>query len=172
MLENYDQLISILSLDALIAHGQVNICSSFGFGRAHLAPAVADLSRQYPELDISFEVFDRTIDLVQEGFDLEIFIGNDLPEQHISKRLAKNSRILYASPNYLDRFGTPQHIHDLKQHQCLVIKDRHVTNGAWKLTDRKNKNHFIKIAGSLSSNNGDIVRQWALNGCGIMLRSQ
>ncbi len=171
VLENLDDLVGTLSKNSLIPRGQLNICSSFGFGRAHVAPAVAELSVIYSELEISCEVFDRPIDLVQEGFDLDIYIGDELPEQHISKLLAKNARVLCASPNYLKKYGTPVSIEDLKQHQCLALKERHSTNGVWKLTDSGGNKYSVKVDSSLSSNNGDIVRQWALHHRGIMLRS-
>jgi len=92
--------------------GSLHICSSFGFGRNHVAPAISQLARTCPKLDIRLDVFDRVVDLVGEGFDLEILVGDDLPGQHLARKLVSNRRVLCATPDYLERRGTPQTITD------------------------------------------------------------
>ncbi|MCQ1061316.1 LysR substrate-binding domain-containing protein [Photobacterium sp. ZSDE20] len=171
VIDNLDDMVTELSKTKENPRGQLHICSSFGFGRAHVAPALAELSAGYPELDIHFDVFDRNVDLIAEGFDVEIYIGDQLPPQYICKQLASHERILCATPDYLRRYGTPQTIDELANHQCLTIKDRHLINGSWQLDHCEGGKKSVKINGTLTSNNGDIVRQWALNHRGIMLRA-
>lgn len=170
VLDDMDSLLDQLNQNRLSPRGSLHICASFGFGRQHLAPALAALQSQYPELEVRLDVFDRHVDLVSEGFDLEIRVGDDLPERYISKQLLANQRLLVAAPAYLARHGTPQKLADLANHQCLVLKERNVSFGHWQL-DSSSGRKDVKISGALSSSNGEIILQWALAGKGIALRS-
>lgn len=170
ILGDMDDLIDELSQAKKTPRGMLHICCTFGFGRIHVAGALSLLSEKYPELEVRLELFDRDVDIIREGFDLELRVGDDLPEQHICKQLVASKRVLCASPEYLRRNGTPQRLEDLDQHQCLVLKQRASPFGIWHLT-REGDSHTVKVDGQLSSNNGEIVVQWALDGQGIMLRS-
>jgi LysR family transcriptional regulator, transcriptional activator for dmlA len=170
ILNDFDELSLELSNARSTPSGLIHICSTFGFGRNHVAPAIALLSERYPELEIRLELFDRTVDIVKEGFDLEIRIGDDIPEQHICKKLVSNQRVLCASPDYLKQHGIPTSLDDLVHHDCLTLKERNMSLGVWQLM-RANTPHNIKVNGPLSSNNGEIIVQWAISGRGIMLRS-
>lgn len=171
ILDNFDQFIGDLSDSRTEPRGNVHICSSFGFGRCHVAPAVAELAERYPQLSLRLDLYDRVIDLVAEGVDLEILVGDDIPEQHIGKKLAQHQRILCASPDYLKAHGVPELLEDLAQHQCLVLKERDNPFGIWSVTARGEEQR-IRVKGALSSNSGEVVLQWALKHHGIILRSQ
>ncbi|MEH6652494.1 MAG: LysR substrate-binding domain-containing protein [Motiliproteus sp.] len=170
ILGDLDDLVDDLSQAQKTPRGLIHICSSFGFGRKEVAPAISKLAELYPQLEIRLEVFDRAVDIVGEGFDLEIRVGDDLPEQHICKKLVDNSRVLCASPDYLVARGTPLTLEDLQKHDCLVLKERSVPFGIWHL-ESDGKTHSVRISGALSSNNGEIVLQWALDGRGLVQRS-
>ena len=170
ILEDFDDLFDDLSQAKASPRGHLHICSSFGFGRLHVAPAIATLSQQNPNLELRLDIFDREVDLTVEGFDLEVRVGDDLPEQHISKKLFSNRRILCASPDYLARHGIPRSAEELPNHSCLVLKERGGFFGIWKLTDGE-ESHTVKVGGPLSSNSGEIIVKWALEGQGIILRS-
>ena len=170
ILEDFDDFIGELSDVRSAPQGAIHLCSSFGFGRNHVAPAVAELSKAYPSLDIRLDVFDRVVDIVAEGFDLEILVGDDLPGHHICRKLASNERVLCATPEYLQLRGTPATLQDLSEHACLVLKERNSPFGVWHLqTDSGQES--VRVSGPLSSNSGEIVLQWALSHRGIMLRS-
>ncbi|MGY2799332.1 LysR family transcriptional regulator, transcriptional activator for dmlA [Ewingella americana] len=171
ILDNFDQFIGDLSDSRTEPRGNVHICSSFGFGRCHVAPAVAELAERYPQLSLRLDLYDRVIDLVAEGVDLEILVGDDIPEQHIGKKLAQHQRILCASPNYLKAHGVPESLEALTQHQCLVLKERDNPFGIWSVT-AEGEEQRIRVKGALSSNSGEVVLQWALKHHGIILRSQ
>lgn len=163
-----------LSDDLVDAHdnprGRLHICSTFGFGRNHVAPALALLADRYPELEIRLDLFDRVVDIVNEGFDLEIRVGDDIPGQHIGRQLVSNRRVLCAAPSYLERHGAPAQLSDLERHECLVLKERDNAFGVWVL-ERDGKQESVRVGGPLSSNSGEIVLQWALHGRGVLLRS-
>jgi LysR family transcriptional activator of dmlA len=88
----------------------------------------------------------------------------------IAHRIGVSSRILCAAPAYLERHGQPKTLEDLAQHACLVIRERDQAFGVWRLLG-PNGPETVKVTGHLSSNHGDIVRQWSLAGHGIMLRA-
>ncbi len=172
ILGDLDGLIDELSQVRTIPRGSLHICSSFGFGRKHVAPALSLLSERYPQLEVRLELVDKEVDIVREGFDLDIRVGDDVSEQYIGKKLIKNRRVLCATPEYIARRGEPQTLLDLKTHDCLVLKERGSPFGVWYLQEEgKDKSHVVKVNGPLSSNNGEIIVQWALSGRGIMLRS-
>lgn len=170
LLGDMDDFVGEISEARRQPSGSLYICSSFGFGRNHVAPAICNLSQLYPKLDLRLDVFDRVVDMVSEGFDLEIRVGDDLPGQHLGKKLVANKRVLCAAPEYLERRGTPQSLEDLKEHDCLVLKERNNAFGIWNLS-KAGQEESVRVSGPLSSNNGEIVLQWALSGGGILLRS-
>ncbi|MCU1758264.1 LysR substrate-binding domain-containing protein [Pseudomonas sp. 14P_8.1_Bac3] len=170
ILDDFQQLHDELSDAHDSPRGRLHLCSSFGFGRHHVAPAVSLLAERYPDLEIRLDLFDRVVDIVSEGFDLEIRVGDDIPGQHIGRRLVSNRRVLCAAPDYLKRHGVPQALGELEQHHCLVIKERDNAFGIWNL-ERGGVQESVRVSGPLSSNNGEIVLQWALDGRGVVLRS-
>lgn len=150
--------------------GQLRIASSLGLGRRFVAPALSELAARYPQLDIRLDVHDRLVDLVAEGVDLDIRVGNEIAANLIAKPLAKNRRVLCAAPAYLERRGTPRSLAELTSHDCLVIKERDHPFGVWHL-EGPNGEENVKVTGPLSSNHGEVVHQWCLDGRGILLRS-
>ncbi|WP_417460068.1 LysR substrate-binding domain-containing protein [Kordiimonas sp.] len=171
ILGDLHDMVSELSQAKTSPKGLIRICSTFGFGRIHVAPAVSRMAQSYPQMEFHLELFDRPVDIIRDEFDLEIRIGDDLPEQYISTKLLDNHRILCASPAYLAERGTPEVLSDLRTHNCLLIKERSDPFDAWHLTS-KGKTQSVKVNGTMSSNFGEIVTGWALDGHGIMLRSQ
>lgn len=170
ILEDVDLMGEAISREKAAPSGLLRICSSTGFGRSRLAPALSALAVRYPQLEIQVELFDRLVDLVEEGFQLDIRIGRVREGNVIKRRIARNRRVLCASPAYLASFGTPGALDDLKAHRCIPIRERDQDFGRWELAGPEGLT-AIKVSGPLSANNGEIVRQWALDGHGIILRS-
>ncbi len=133
-------------------------------------PALSALALQYPQLELRFDVQDRLVDLVNEGVDLDIRLGDDIAPNLIARQLARNHRVLCASPQFLARHAPPKQLSDLAALPCLVIKERDHPFGVWQLHSKEGQ-HAIKVTGPLSSNHGEIVHQWCLDGQGIALRS-
>jgi LysR family transcriptional activator of dmlA len=150
--------------------GQLRIASSLGLGRRFVAPALSELAERHPQLDIRLDVQDRLIDLIDEGFDLDVRVGNEIDPHLIAKPLARNRRVLCAAPAYLERYGTPRTLAELATHDCLVIKERDHPFGVWHLQGPQGEEQ-VKVTGSLSSNHGEVVHQWCIDGRGILLRS-
>ncbi len=170
LLDEAAQLIEDLSSSGESPRGLVRISSSLGFGRTHVAPLLSALCERYPGLEIRFDVFDKLVDLAEAGIDLDIRIGNDIAPHLIARRLASNARVLCAAPAYLAARGAPDSLEALAAHECLVIKERDHPFGIWRLEGPDGVRN-VKVRGALSSNHGEIVHGWALDGRGIMLRS-
>jgi LysR family transcriptional activator of dmlA len=148
--------------------GALRVTTSFRLGRKHIAPALSLLAQRYPALDITLDVVDRRVDLISENIDLDVRV-DEVTEPHlVAHRLAESTRILCAAPAYLERRGIPTGIAELSQHDCLVLRDRNQTFGVWRLSG-PNGVEKIKVTGRLSSNNAEIVREWAIDGHGILL---
>ncbi|MBC8055511.1 MAG: LysR family transcriptional regulator [Rhizobiales bacterium] len=170
ILDEVEQLYEDINLKRRAPRGLIRICSSFGFGRNIVGPAISQMVEQYPALQVRFEVFDRLVDVATEGFDLDVRVGNEIAPHLIATRLAFNHRVLCAAPSYLARKGVPRALADLAGHDCLIIKERDHPFGVWRLRAGK-REKTVKVTGPLSSNNGEIVVPWAVDGRGILLRS-
>lgn len=171
ILDDVDHLIDEISVKRSSPRGMLRVCSSFGFGRNIVGPAISSLAVQHPALQVRFEVFDRLVDVGAEGFDLDVRVGDEIAPHHIATKLAANHRVLCAAPGYLKRAGRPRTLADLANHNCLIIKERDHPFGVWRLRAGKKKEESVKVRGSLSSNHGEIAVQWAVDGLGIVLRS-
>lgn len=171
ILHDVDQMLDELSDVRQAPQGTLRVVSSFGFGRRFVAPALSALSREYPDLEVRFDVQDRLVDLVSEGVDLDIRVGDDIAPNLIARKLADNQRILCASPAFLQREGTPTTLSELSGMPCLVIKERDHPFGLWSLQGPDGGEYALKVTGALASNHGEIVHQWCLDGMGIALRS-
>jgi LysR family transcriptional activator of dmlA len=171
ILEQLDDMLDELGERHSEPAGRLRICSSFGFGRKVVAPVIARLAASHPRLQIRFEVFDRLVDTVAEGFDLDVRIGDAIAPQLVARKLMDNHRILCASPAYLARHGSPKVLADLPGHQCLAIKERDHPLGTWRLQGRHGQ-ETVRVSGALSTNHGEIALRWAEEGAGIVLRSQ
>ena len=170
ILGDMDLLLDELSVARRAPRGLLRVCSSFGFGRNYVAGPLGEMITKYPALNIRLEVFDRLVDLGAEGFDLDVRVGNEIAPRHIATHLASNHRILCAAPSYIARRGLPKNAGDLASHDCLVIKERDHPFGTWSFKEG-DKERMVKVTGPLASNNGEIVRRWAIEGRGIILRS-
>lgn len=170
ILDAVDGMVAEVGTSQAEPRGSLRISSSFGFGRNIVGPAISELVARYPQLTVRFEVFDRLIDITSEGFDLDVRVGDEIAPHLLARRLAINHRVLCAAPAYLQRRGAPRTPGDLASHDCLVIKERDHPFGVWRLRE-KGREEVIKVTGPLSSNNGEIVVQWAVDGRGIVLRS-
>ena len=151
--------------------GNLHICSSFGFGKNHLATPLSTFSKLNPELKIKLTLTDTKLDLIKENIDLEIMVGEEVHERYYAKKIADNRRILCASPGYLNQQNLPESPPDLTRHKCLFLQEKGLTFGLWHLTDGQ-KQETVRVEGNLSSNNGEVILHWALDDHGIALRSE
>lgn len=170
VLEELEALERTVSGSQAEPKGLIRVCATLGFGRRHIAPALSQFARQYPEVEVQLHLTDRPVNLVEQGFDLQVRFG-ELPDSRLTARLlAHNRRVLCASPDYLGRAGTPAAPRDLAQHACLFIRESEETYGSWHLRSGS-RAETVKVRGPLASNDGECVLGWAIDGHGILMRS-
>ena len=151
--------------------GLLRVNATLGFGRTTIAPLVSAFARQHPEVEVRLELTDRAINLVEDAYDLGIRFG-ELPDTRLgARKIMSNQRFLCASPAYLKRNGVPRAPQDLLRHRCILHRQNDDAYSSWKL-EKGRKAETVKVRGSLSSNDGDVVLGWALDGHGILLRSE
>jgi DNA-binding transcriptional LysR family regulator len=151
--------------------GLLRVNATLGFGRTTIAPVISRFAQRYPDVEVQLQLTDRPINLVEEAFDLGIRFG-ELPDTRLSARkVMSNRRFLCASPAYLKKFGMPSTPDDLARHRCIIHRQNDDAHGVWRLTKGR-KTESVKVGGTLSSNDGDVVLNWALDGHGILLRSE
>jgi DNA-binding transcriptional LysR family regulator len=151
--------------------GLLRVNATLGFGRTTIAPLVSEFAKKYPDVEVQVDVTDRPIDLVESGFDLAIRFGA-LPDKRLNaRRVMSNRRFLCASPAYLERYGEPKSLAELANHRCIIHRQNDDAHGIWRFMNRR-QSEAVRVNGALSSNDGDIVLGWALDGHGILIRSE
>lgn len=147
-------------------HGTFRISIPMSFGMSHLSPLIAEFLSLHPAVQFQVELGDRHVDLIGEGFDIAIRIGSLSDSTLIARRLGELNRVICASPAYLMRAGTPQVPDDLLGHACLRF-GREGQYG-WEL-QQEGKRRMWDVRGPIVSNNGEVLRDAAIAGLGVVL---
>jgi DNA-binding transcriptional LysR family regulator len=148
--------------------GKLRINAPMTFGTTRLAPVIAEFLSQYPDLQIQLTLNDRFIDPIEEGFDVTIRITKPFASAStIVQPLAPVRLLLCAAPSYLALRGLPSHPDDLRHHSCLHY-GQIATENHWKLGQGEEM-LTVPIAGVLCSNNGEVLKDAAIGGLGIVL---
>ncbi len=152
------------------ASGHLRITAPAGFGRRHVAPLVPAFIAAHPDVSLSLNLSDRVVDIVNEGYDCAIRVG-DLPDSSlVSVRLADNRRLCVASPAYLARAGTPRVPGDLARHECLTLSSEASQSRGWAFTVDGAVTH-LRPRGRLDCSDGQALHEWCIAGLGIAWRS-
>jgi DNA-binding transcriptional LysR family regulator len=145
--------------------GILKVNAPMSFGMLYLGKAISDFMTRYGDLKVELNLTDRFIDPLEEGADVTLRIGALTDSSLIARRIAPARIILAASPGYIEKHGNPQTPAELVDHRCLSYG--HTTSmQRWHLTD-KGKPVSVAIGACLSSNNGDVLRDAAVQGIGI-----
>ncbi|MEN3291261.1 MAG: LysR family transcriptional regulator, transcriptional activator for dmlA [Burkholderiales bacterium] len=161
----------LVSRNRAAPKGLLRVNAPLGFGRIYITPLVSKFVKRYPEVEVQLQLTDRPLNLVEEAFDVGIRFG-ELPDTRlIARKLAPNRRLLCAAPSYLKKHGTPKVPHDLTHHNCIVLRQNDAAYGSWHFT-RGRHAETVKVRGTLSSNDGEVTLNWALDGHGITLRAE
>jgi len=151
--------------------GLLRVNAPLGFGRTYISPFISEFAKAYPEVEVQLILSDHPLILADESIDLGIRFG-DLPDARIiARRIAPNRRLICASPAYLERHGKPTSPEDLAAHNCIILRQNDVAAGIWRFTHGR-RAQTVKVRGTLSSNDGEVVLKWALDGHGIVQRAE
>lgn len=171
ILSDIDDMERLVSSSRAAPKGLLRVNAPLGFGRSYIGPAISAFTKTYPEVSVQLHLTDRPISLPDEAIDVSIRFGEQPDSRLIAKKIAANRRLLCASPVYLRVAGTPIHPHDLTQHQCIVLRQNESAYGNWRLSKGK-QTETVKVHGKLSTNDGEVALNWALEGHGILMRAE
>src|SRR5262245_57372387 len=147
--------------------GLLRVAAPVTFGVLHLAPAFSDYMKRYPAVRLEAAVSDRLVNLIEEGFDVAIRVGELQDSNLISRRLASSHLVVCAAPAYLQRAGHPELPSDLSQHACLVYTEA-MPRGGWRFQASDGRTETVDVSGPLTSTNPAFVHRMALAGHGIV----
>lgn len=145
--------------------GTLKMTAPLSFGLMHLNDVIDEYANQHPELKFELDFSDRHTDLIEEGFELAIRIRELQDSSYQAKRLALIRYALCASPEYLERMGTPKTFDDLSEHEFLQYGMS--KSSTIELIDEQGKKHQVAVNGKIKANNGDFLREMAVKGHGI-----
>ncbi|MES2756858.1 MAG: LysR family transcriptional regulator [Pseudomonadota bacterium] len=170
ILSDIDDADAIASSSARKPSGTLRIYCHPGFGQSQLALLLPQYAQAMPDVVLDVTLADHAVDLVEEGFDVGIFIGlQKFDASMIARRLATSRLVLCASPDYIARRGAPATPAEVSQHDCLNFAFEQVRH-SWPV-EWDNQQMNVPIVSRMVSNSGAVLRQAALAGMGIMVRS-
>jgi DNA-binding transcriptional LysR family regulator len=172
VLAELDELTDTLSGRHDVVSGHLRIAAPLGFGRRYIAPIAAAFRERNPDVTITLTLTDRPAIADESNWDLIVHIGELKNSSLVMVRLAANERFACASPAYLKARGEPAAPLDLASHACLALRQNDEDVTLWRFVDRHRKTIPVRVTPAMSSNDGEAVRSWALEGLGIMVRSE
>ncbi|MEM5584680.1 LysR family transcriptional regulator [Roseibium sp. AS2] len=170
-------LSEIEDLDTRIRHGAetlsgpIRISAPVDLGRSVVSDVISGFTKDHPAISIELSLSDGYIDIVGQGYDLALRFGTVTDSTLRIRNLGHYRRVVCASPRYIEAMGAPQQPADLTQHNCLVMRFGTTLDNVWRFGHGK-KTQTVTVRGNKTVNDGSLVRQWALAGEGIILKSE
>ena len=167
-------LADIEEADATVSAGRVEprgtlrVALPASFGLQHIAPLVPRFAERYPQIQLALSLSDRTVNLIEEGFDLAVRIAHLEDSSLTARKLAPNRRVVCASTAYLARHGTPRTPGELARHNCLTTTDFAMN---WDYKGPDGKPGSVRVTGRYACDSWEVLREWARAGLGIALKS-
>lgn len=152
------------------ASGHLVVTAPAAFGRLHVAPHASAFLKANPGVRISFNLSDRVVEMVREGYDLSLRIGGEIDPNFVAVKLGHNQRVVCGTPAYFRKHGKPRTLEDLAQHNCLAFNLQGGQQRGWYF-QRNGKTVAVKVDGRLDCNDGELLHRWVSEGLGIGWRS-
>ncbi|GAA6201806.1 LysR family transcriptional regulator [Aquicoccus sp. SU-CL01552] len=146
--------------------GLLRISVATDFGVNLLSPILSEFLSDFPEITVNMVLNNRYVELISEGFDMAIRIGELEDSSLRARKLTETTKRLVASPSYIQQFGRPQKIDDLNEHKLLHYSNQS-SGSVWKLTAPSGEKRQVRTAGWLSVNDGQSLLNAAISGLGI-----
>jgi len=166
ILREVDAADQMVARQTATPRGVLRLSVPMTFSTLHLGPLIPVFMQRHPDVSLELELNDRTVDLIGEGYDMAVRIGMLADSSLIARRITAAQLITCASPDYLREHGTPTTPQQLTTHACLGY--RHTRHGEWsyRIGARARK---VSVSGPLCSNNGEILRDAAIAGLGLIV---
>ena len=158
--------VSEVATDNATPRGRLRVTAPGILADALLIPLLANFAGDYPHIKVDLLISDRPLDLVQDRIDVAIRIANTLDPSLITRRIGACPSRLYASPAYLQSYGQPKSLEDLRHHQCLTYTN--LGGAEWKLVDGRTQS-AVTVTGSFQTNDALALRRFAIAGMGIAI---
>jgi DNA-binding transcriptional LysR family regulator len=170
LLREFDEVERAVSVGRNVVRGHLVVSAPAAFGRRHVAPHAAAFKALHPELKMSFNFTDSVVDLVREGYDMAIRIGEVTDPNYVALRLFPNRRVVCGTPDYFERHGIPRQPEDLARHNCLAFNLAGGQQRGWSFV-REGKLFAVRVDGDLACNDGELLYGWVKQGLGVGWRS-
>ena len=151
--------------------GTLRVALPASFGHQHVTPLVPRFAERYPKVRLALSLSDRNVNVIEEGFDVAVRIAQLEDSSLAARRLAPNRRVVCASPEYLRRHGTPRTPAELAEHDFLIYKWDGGFAQTLEYRDPLGKAGEARVTGRFACDNWEVLREWALAGLGIALKS-
>ena len=168
ILAEIDEAEAALTHRRVEPQGALRVSAPMALGHAHVSPVCRDLVRAYPKISVDLVLTDRLVELIDERMDVVVRIGAPKDSDLVMRKLADNYRIVVAAPDYLQSRGTPVVPEDLTRHECLLYRGAETH---WGLIGPTGKAVELKVASRMRCNSGEVAHDWALAGCGLIMKS-
>jgi DNA-binding transcriptional LysR family regulator len=146
--------------------GLLKVTAPTSFSRQHIAPFLSAFFSKFPDIELELHLSDNFVDIIRNGYDLAVRIGELKDSSLVARKLAADNRVICASPKYLKERSTPKKLEDLDYHNCLSAGAQE----SWRL-EGPGGQKSIKVKGNIRTNSSEFVREALLAGLGIGLRS-
>lgn len=146
--------------------GSLRLSVATDFGVNHVSPALGAFLQQYPEITVNMVLNNRYVELISEGFDLAIRIGELEDSTLRARKLTETNLRMIGAPDYFARYGHPRRIEDLNDHKLLHYSNNSSGN-FWKLTSPTGEKRQVRASGWLTVNDGQSLLNAAVAGLGI-----
>lgn len=168
LLADLEEAEEAVASTAVVPRGTLRLTASISFGSGYLAAAIAEFRELHPQLRFDVALSDLAVDLVDEGLDLAVRIGDIGSQALIGRRVGVSQLVCCAAPSYVERHPAPCAPADLAAHHCLTYEYSTIGN-QWRFTDAAGTVHEVRVSGPVHGNSGAMLAALAVAGVGIIL---
>ncbi|NOI53964.1 LysR family transcriptional regulator [Vibrio crassostreae] len=170
ILDNVSEAENLIQNGVKEVKGPLKIAAPKDIGKQYILPILTEFCQQYPDVIPYLYLNDKLSNIAESGMDIVIRYGELVDSSLISRRLSPSRRVLCASPEYLAKHGTPIKPQDLVDHACLAMLRSNEELKTWHFQDQGTKK-AVTVVPKRFSDDGEVIRYWALQGEGIALKS-
>ena len=169
ILADLDEAESAIAQEHGELRGALRVAIPLSFGLRHMSRPIAEFSRLHPRVEFDLDLNDRRVDLVEEGADLAVRIGNLQDSSLIARKLFEARTVVVGSKDYFAQHGIPKTPQDLRQHKCLIYGNISEPN-KWVCRDASGTSHKVQVQTAMTASNGDFLCEAAIQGLGIAMQ--
>lgn len=168
LIRQMDEIEHRLDQRSSVVEGALKITTPSAFGRLVAMPLLADMLHRHPQLTIDTVMSDRVVDIIEDGFDAAIRIGDVEDQQVIARRIKDLRLVTVASPSFVARYASPATPAELSHFNCLTVKGQKDGRSTDWMFRHQGEDLRVSVTGNMSVDNADVLLDAALNGIGLV----